>query len=266
MNGLELRQFAHEMERRIFMDSNRVVVVSEAMVDFVRSLGIPRKRIVLLPNGVNPSKFYPDDSNRQIVRSKLKLNSKIVIGFVGNFRPWQDIETLIDAFCLIHSNNSDVHLLIVGDGPTRDKFEQQVQRAGLSTNVTWTGIIPHINVPAYISAMDITIAPYHANENFYFSPIKVFEYMAVGKPVVASKIGQLKKIIKNGKTGHHYETGNVKQLKNLLQELINNPQLRKRLGESARKWVTKNRTWDENVKTILETFNKIQYEDKHIKN
>jgi glycosyltransferase involved in cell wall biosynthesis len=263
--GLEINNLAHELERVVFMESDRLIVVSRYLMEFAESLGVPRQRILMVPNGVDPSRFKPDDAGRQRIRVQLQLEGKTVIGFVGSIRPWHGLETLVEAFSRIYSENSDVHLLIVGDGQKRAELESQLQMSGLASRVTWTGYVPHSDVPTYISSMDIAVAPYVAQSNFYFSPVKLFEYMAVEKAVVAGGIGQVNEIITHRDTGLLYEPGDVTQLKNSLQELIDNPDLRERLGKAAREWVIRNRTWDENARTILNTVEEILYNTSSVK-
>jgi glycosyltransferase involved in cell wall biosynthesis len=262
-HGVEVNPIANELERSVFMESDRMVVVSKKLVELAEGLGVPSERILLIPNGVNPSRFKPDEVGRHRIRTQLQIQEKIVIGFVGSLKPWHGVETLAEAFCRIYYENADVHLLIVGDGPKRTELESQLQRYGLATQVTWTGNVSHADVPAYISAMDIAVAPYVSHDNFYYSPVKIFEYMAVEKPVVAGGIGQVNETIIHRDTGLLYEPGNVIQLRNTLQELIDSPDLRERLGKAAREWVIRNRTWDGNAKIILNTAEKILYDSKH---
>jgi glycosyltransferase involved in cell wall biosynthesis len=255
MYGLKMKYFAQKIEHLIMNESDRVIVVSNNLLEYVKNLGVPKKRILLVPNGVDPLKFKPNEADRKMIRDRLNLTGKIVIGFVGTFQPWHDIEALIQAVFSIYSKFSDFHLLIVGDGPRREALETRLQDSGFSSKVTLTGIIRHPDIPKYISAMDITVAPFVAMDNFYFSPIKLFEYMAVEKPVVATGIGQVNEIVTHNETGLLYEPGNVIQLKNILLELIANPSMRERLGKRARQWVIKNRTWDENARSILKAVN-----------
>ncbi len=262
MRGLELKNVALKIERRVFMESNLLAVVSSNLKSYVESLGIPSERVVVVPNGVDPSKFKTNTKIRDRLIQKLNLRGKTVIGFIGSLKPWHGTETLIEAFSQIYHENPKVHLLIVGDGPKRGELESKQRALGLDSSVSWIGNIPHNEVPAYISAMDITVAPYTEQENFYFSPIKLFEYMASEKPVVAGGIGQVNDIIQNGETGILYKAGDVKELKEVIKRLIASPRLRERLGKAGKTWVIQNRTWGSNVTTILKTMNEMPLEKK----
>ena len=145
-----------------------------------------------------------------------------------------------------------VHGLIVGDGPARDELEAFVRDKGMEENVTFTGKVPYREIPSFLAAMDITVAPYTPNENFYFSPIKIFEYMMANRPTVAGSIGQVSEVIVDGETGRLYEPGNVEELASVLTELVRDPAARTRIGEQGRAWVERERTWDCNAERVIE--------------
>lgn len=126
-------------------------------------------------------------------------------------------------------------------------MEQYARSNGFAAAVTFTGNVPHDAIPDYIAAMDVTVAPYKPYENFYYSPIKIFEYMIMGKPVVAGRIGQVEEVIDHAETGLLFEPGNIAELTAALLQLVNEAALRRRLGENARVWVQKERTWENNA-------------------
>lgn len=219
-----------------------------------------------MPNGVDIKKFKASKNNRKTIRKELNLKKKIVIGFIGSFRPWHDLETLIESFQIIYNKNPRSHLLVVGNGTNKNELLKYSKNIGISNNITWTGYVPHHQIPKYISAMDICVAPYKNESNFYFSPMKVFEYMALEKAVIAADIGQLSELISDRQTGLLYAPGNTSQLRDLIQELIKNTELRDKIGKNARKWVMKSRTWDSNAKIILESVNQILKKQPHSTN
>ncbi len=248
--GLEMKALAAETERRIFRETDRVVVVSRQLQEFVASCGVPAARIHLLPNAVDPQHFVVADHG-QAVRAKYQLDGKRVIGFVGSLKPWHGVETLFEAFRALHAKAPDTHLLIVGDGPKREALEQFAQAGGLKDAVTFAGNIAYDDVPPHIAAMDIAVAPYIPHENFYYSPIKIFEYMVMGKPVVAGRIGQVEEIIADGETGILFEPGNIEQLAAVLTKLAADGSLCRHLGEKASVWVRQERTWDNNARQVV---------------
>jgi glycosyltransferase involved in cell wall biosynthesis len=251
MRGLEMKNLAHEMERRIWGEANAVVVVSRPLRDFAVSRGVPAARIHVLPNAVDPQRFI-GAKNGAMIRAQHRLEGKRVIGFVGSLKPWHGTETLLTAFRELHAAAAQTHLLIVGDGPGREDLEKYARANGLNGAVTFTGNVPYDDIPNYIAAMDITVAPYKPQENFYYSPIKIFEYMIMGKPVIAGKIGQVEEVIVDSETGVLFEPGNIAQLTAALAALVNDAPLCHRLGEQARVWVQQERTWDNNARRAIE--------------
>ena len=128
---------------------------------------------------------------------------------------------------------------------------------GITSSVTFTGNVDNNKIPDYIGAMAITVAPYSPNENFYFSPIKIFEYMAMAKPVVAGKIGQIAEVITDGETGMLFEPGNIRELTRSLEKLLGDSELCQWLGKNARAWVRKERTWEKNASKVSDLVNEI---------
>jgi len=251
MRGLEMKNLAHEMERRVFCETAAVVVVSRQLQNFVVSRGASPARVHVLPNAVDPQRFAAA-KNKTVIRAQHGFDDKRVIGFVGSLKPWHGTETLLEAFGNLHAAAPNTHLLIVGDGPGREELEQYTRHHGFAAAVTFTGNVPHDAIPDYIAAMDVTVAPYKPYENFYYSPIKIFEYMIMGKPVVAGKIGQVEEVISHNETGILFEPGNINELTAALLQLANDAPLCRRLGENARAWVQKERTWENNARQVME--------------
>jgi glycosyltransferase involved in cell wall biosynthesis len=250
--GLEMKELAREAERRIFRETDRVIVVSRRLQEFVAACGVPESCIYVLPNAVDPQRFACLHQEKvTAIRARHGLDGKRVIGFVGSLKPWHGTETLLEAFRELHAKAPDTRLLIVGDGPKREALEHYAQSNGLNGAVTFTGNIAYDDIPDYLAAMDITVAPYIPHENFYYSPIKIFEYMAMGKPVVAGSIGQVEEVIVDGETGLLFEPGNIGQLTAVLAKLTVDLPLCHRLGEKAGAWVRKERTWDNNARQVL---------------
>jgi glycosyltransferase involved in cell wall biosynthesis len=250
MRGLEMKELARATEQQIYLETDQVMVVSRQLHETVAACGVPDERICVLPNAVDPSQFRSATGGRR-VREQHGLATKRVVGFVGSLKPWHGTETLVEAFRALQARIDNVHLLIVGDGPAREALQQFAASAGLNGGVTFTGNVPYADVPDYIAAMDIAVAPYTPNEKFYYSPIKIFEYMVMGKPVVAGGIGQVKELINHGETGLLFEPGNVTQLSEMLATLANDPPLCRRLGDKAREWVKCERTWENNASQVV---------------
>jgi glycosyltransferase involved in cell wall biosynthesis len=251
MRGLEMKELARRVECRIMQDTDAVIVVSRRLQEFVVSYGVPESHIHILPNAVDPQRFAAADDGTA-VRTQLQLDGKRVIGFVGSLKPWHGTETLCKAFHALHAAAPHTHLLIIGDGPERETLEEYITSNNIEYAATFTGNVLYDSIPNYIAAMDITVAPYNPSENFYYSPIKIFEYMMMGKPIVAGRIGQVEEVIADGETGLLFEPGNIAQLTAALAQLTTDVQLCHGLGTRARAWVQQERTWNNNAQRVID--------------
>ena len=144
---------------------------------------------------------------------------------------------------------------MVGAGELSTDLQDHCRRQGLSRRVYFTGHVASEEVPGLMAAADILIAPYEAQEFFYLSPIKIFEYMAVGRAVVAAGVGQIREIIQDETNGLLYEPASAGALGERLLRLVDDPDFRRRLGEAARRTVESRYTWRvsaEGVAAVLE--------------
>ncbi len=258
MRGLEMKELARETEKKIFRAADSVLAVSTPLKKFIASCGVPEEKITVVPNGIDPTRF--NDHVPANKRVDLGLRNKWVCGFVGSLKPWHGTETLLRAFRILHLSHPETHLLFVGEGPMRESLKGQSRAWNLEDAVTFTGNIDHHRVPDYVAAMDVTVAPYIPHENFYFSPIKIFEYMAMGKPVVAGRIGQIEEMI-SPDTALLFEPGNVDELRNALENLVTDPDLARRLGQRSRRWSANRFTWQRNAETVVEIATRLRNQE-----
>ncbi|TMQ68935.1 MAG: glycosyltransferase family 4 protein [Candidatus Eisenbacteria bacterium] len=250
--GLELRALARDTERGILAGSDAVLVVSEPLVAFARSCGVPDSRVHLIPNAVDPERFDPARRRPLPDALRARLSGRRVIGFVGSLKPWHGLEILLQAFQSLHARITETHLLVVGDGPGRPALEDQARRLGLGEAVTLVGAVPHDQVPDHIAAMDVAVAPGDDDPGFYFSPIKIFEYMAMGKPVVAGAVPQLACLRADAEAAVLVEPGRADRLAEALERLVRDPGACGRIGAAARAWVMRERTWAGNARRVVE--------------
>jgi glycosyltransferase involved in cell wall biosynthesis len=152
----------------------------------------------------------------------------------------------------LHEANPQSRLLLVGDGAGREPLAAQASSRGLGAAVHFTGAVPPSDVPGLLASMDVGVAPYPNSANFYFSPLKVYEYMAAARPVVASRVGQLEKLIEPDVTGLLVPPGDVAALAAGLERIRREPELGWGLGQAARAQVLRNHTWEGAVRRILE--------------
>src|SRR5262249_9581762 len=136
-------------------------------------------RVVLTPNAANPAHFRPDVEPVHDIGGR-RIDTGPVVGFVGTFAPWHGLDLLVQAFARV-ADRFDAKLVLVGDGPERARIEQLCRSSGLAQRVAFAGTVSYADLPRYVAAFNIGVMP---DSNDYGSPVKVFEYMASGKPVV----------------------------------------------------------------------------------
>lgn len=235
---------ADAIERAALAHAGRIVAVSEELRSWLIASGVDGDRVSVLPNGVDASLFTPPGSVRRVAP-----RSRTVLGFVGSLKPWHGLDVLASAFRRL-ADDPRYHLLAVGEGPAGGVLEALA--AELPGRVTLAGAVPHERIPELLRGIDVALAPYPASEAFYFSPLKVLEYMAVGAPVVASGIGQLRELVRDGVTGVLVPPGRVDALVEAVRDLARDPDRRLALGRAAAAEVAGAHTWEHRVASVLE--------------
>jgi glycosyltransferase involved in cell wall biosynthesis len=237
------RTLAEQVSRRAFFGARLICAVSDGVAAYVRRFPEADGKVVVVPNAVDPRRFLDPPA------AALPASSgTFTVGFVGTLKPWHGLSLLAEAFREFHARQPMSRLLIVGDGPERPRLEEQSK--GL--NVIFTGAVASDSIPALLASMDLAVAPYPKIEAFYFSPLKLYEYMAAGLPIVASRIGQIEKVIDHAITGWLVEPGNPKALAETMLTLVNHPELRRRLGKAARAAAFERHTWESAVRRIFD--------------
>lgn len=234
---LVMPEVAEDAADRAFDAAGALVAVSEGLARFLARRPSANGRVHVVPNGVDPSRFAPRGSDR--------ADASFTVGFVGTLKPWHAVDDLVNAFAQLVDTQPDARLMIVGDGPNRETLAQHVADHGIDNAVTFTGLIDPDDMPGILADMDVAVAPYPVLESFYFSPLKVFEYMASARAVVAARIGQLEGVITHGINGLLYEPGDVDGLARAIKYLHEAPEYRHSLGAAARRAVETRHTWDD---------------------
>jgi len=238
-------QSALDISKRCFDNAKIILAVSNQVADYLDGFSQARGKIHVIPNGVNTDKFSG------IVHQASNHKNQTTIGFVGTLKPWHGVNQLIESFLLVTQLHPHTRLLIVGDGPEREALQQQVHELGLDSKVTFTGAVPTDAMGQYYRQMDIAVAPYPEQPSFYFSPLKIYEYMAAGLPTVSSDLGQIGDIIQHGKNGLLYDAKNPESLFFALSYLIHNPKIRTSLGKNAREEAKSKHSWTLRIQSIL---------------
>ncbi len=229
-----------------FEAASTIVAVSKGTAAYVRRFIDGSRKLFVVPNGVDPSRFREPRGPR-----RREADDAFTVGFVGSLKPWHGLPILARAFGELHAEKARSRLLVVGDGPERLRTEQWLDEHGLRDVARFTGAVEPDRIPALLASMDAAVAPYPALPGFYFSPLKVLEYMAAELPVVASRIGQLEDVIADGTTGLLCRPGDPRALSAQLQRLRDDPDLCLRLGSAARAAVIERHTWRAATSRIL---------------
>ena len=244
------KQEAEIATRRAFHSASVILIVSENLRKYLERFSVDPRKVRVMPNGVNPYRFPHGLVPRFAARPEV-----FTIGFIGSLKPWHGLTHLIDAFEILYRKDSNVRLLLVGDGPERESLTRGLAERNLLEASHFTGMVDPYEIPAVLASFDVAVAPYPHIENLYFSPMKVFEYMAAGLPVVASAIGQINQIIENEVNGLLCPPGDALLLARALERLRQSPQLRTKLGLAARSRVLRDYTWAKNAQEIVNLVN-----------
>ncbi len=236
--------------------ARKIVTTSRKIVK-----GSVRKKVIEVVWGCHTEMFHPR-VDPSIVLEKYSLKSKKVLLYTGSFAPWHGVDTIIEAAKrLIHEN---IVFLMVGSGENLYKYEREVSRLGLSKLFVFTGAVSYEEMPMHICAADVAIAPFDPEKNeltkrygFFYTPFKIFEYMACGRPIITTGVGNIIKILEDGKTAVFIKSGDAEALADSILKLLSDDDLRTRIGETAGREVKKH-SWEEHVKILEEIFYEVK--------
>ena len=234
----------------------RIFVVSEVERRNLLRAGIADEKIVVNPNGVDTEKFRPDIGGAVVRRELGVSEDEVLAGFVGTFGPWHGVLTLAEAIALL-PDDCGVRFLLVGAGRLRDEVERMVRSAGKAERVIFAGHVEHERVPALLDACDILLSPHVPLEDgseFFGSPTKLFEYMAMGKGIIGSRLGQIGEVLANEETALLVEPGDAGQLADAILCLGRSRELRESLGAAARQVAVERHTWKHNAGRVLDSY------------
>ncbi len=228
---------------------DRVVVLTEGLGRLVQvRYGVRADRMTLLPSGSDVSAFYPRERTRCAHEAGLDPACEY-IGFVGSFYRYQGLATLLEAFARLHARRSSVRLLLVGDGEEAAALREQAAQRGLTRWITWTGRVPYSRVPMLIGAMDVCVAPF-CGDRGETSPVKIFDYLACGKPVVASAIPSVAALFSQSNGVVLVEPDRAEPLAGAVMALLDRPEDCRRLGIDGRAFVEQRCGWEAIVRGL----------------
>lgn len=234
-----------------------IVVVSRASRDEVVARGIRAEKIVVAPNGVDTERFSPA-VDPGAARQRYGLAGKTVIGFIGTFGAWHGVEVLAEAFARLLINvptrREHLRLFLVGDGLTMPKVRARLAALGALDACVQAGFVSPPEAPAALAACDVLVAPHVQpadGSEFFGSPTKLFEYMAMGKCIIASDLAQIGEVLEHNRTAWLVPPGDPEALAKGLSMLLEDQPLRARLGEAARAKAVAEHTWARHTDKII---------------
>ena len=223
--------------------ADEVIVVSEVLQQYFAQYGKDSSRIHIVSNGADSNKFSPAINGVDII-TQHKLSGHTVLGFIGSFNSWHGINNLAKLILQLSNNNPKIRFLLVGEGGRMKSWlEEFISTNKIEDTVIFAGYVEYEKMPEYVAAMDIVLAPYPNLPFFYYSPVKIFEYLAAGKAVVTTRIGQIAEIITDGVDGILCEPDDLTEMLTRVEQLITQPKMRKKIGEAARQTILNKHLW-----------------------
>lgn len=248
---LPLEDEAQRIAESVFADADAMIAVSPGVKQYLETFEKARGRVHVVANGVALDRFAPAAEENARRLQNLNPSSEMTVGFLGTLKPWHGLSTLIEAWALLRQRRQNVRLLIVGDGPEYEPLRDRIEAMGLAEYARFTGAVQPENVPEWLGKMDIAVAPYPQMEHFYFSPLKIYEYMAAGIPVVATRVGHLESVVAHNRNGMLVEAENPEKMADCIASLISRPEEIRRLGAFARQSAEQEHSWLAAVDRIL---------------
>ena len=232
-------ELAAMIERDVFAATDRILAVSETLARLLEQAGVAPGRIQVAPNAVDPAKFS---------RPRRVRDGPFTIGFAGSLKPWHGVEVLLEAFGEALRQIGDLRLEVVGDGPARDVVDRAPLPPG---RITVHGGLSHTETIRAVSCWNVGVAPFVEVPSFYFSPLKLVEYMAAGVCPVASDQPEIRALLDDGERGVLVPPGDAAALARALVKLARERQRAAAMGARARDYVLASHTWSDNAERAL---------------
>lgn len=253
--AIVLGRVARWLEIKAYQECDILVCISEAVKEIaLREAKVQPEKIVVMPNGVDTVFFNPE---RCIPK---RFFPNFTIGFVGTFFPWQALDLLLEATGELRAEGLDISVAFLGDGVMRKAWESKTEQLGLSENVIFTGMIPWEEVPQTIAGFDVAYSGHVqlGSRGMYHSPLKIYEYMAMAKPTVASAFEDARRAIRDRETGFLFQGGDKNDLKRALNEAYRSQKELVEMGRKARQEAVTYHSWTARVRTLISEVERIR--------
>ena len=235
-------------DRKTFEQACCIVVVSPHLKRRIVETGVPEEKVLVLPNAIDPND-YAEVADSAPVRKKWNLEGQIAIGFVGYFVHWHNLDWMVTVFARLCEDFPNLRLFFVGEGELKDSLQAQADEAGVGDKLIFTGAVVHAEIPEHVRAMDVAVIP---NSNAYRSPLKLFEYMGQACATLSPRTEPIEMVIDHERNGLLFDLDDpVESMYCELRKLVASEDLRRQLGDQARKDCLEKHTWDSNAHATL---------------
>jgi len=241
----------HAITRSMYRRADRLVAVSENLREaLIRDWRLDREKVLAVANGADIELFMCP-GNSDAVRSRWGINGGPVVILVCSFEPWHGVDLLLEAFARLASRNTKIKLVLAGDGRLRPVMERRVEDLRLTRQVVFTGKIEQAEVASLLGIADVAVISQHGSQaEAALSPLKLFEYMAAGKAIVAAGATGIERVISNGVNGILVPAGDAPALAEAISAVLENEQLRASLGQAARQQAIEKHSWARTVERL----------------
>jgi glycosyltransferase involved in cell wall biosynthesis len=245
-DNLRLAGLADSAEAWVWRGADRALPVTGVLAEHLRAKNVRAERMSVIPNGVGPE-FLTPPPDTKAAQAALGIKANVVLGFVGFMRPWHGLDRVID-FIADAGPAAGLHLLLIGDGPARDDLAKQAAARGVAKQVTFTGVVDRSRIIQHIAAFDVALQPDVVS---YASPLKLFEYMALGRAIIAPDTVNIREVVEDGTNAVLFNPRQNETFRHALSQLCQDADLRRRLGQAARDTiVNRGFTWARNAARV----------------
>lgn len=252
---MERTQLRIRKENRCMEMADHVVTISESMRRILIERGVSEQRIDVIPNGIDAEEFREVPAPARI---EVLEGAQLVVGYVSNMSKREGHRHLVEAVARVREGGIDCRCLFVGDGPERKALEQLVDELGLAAVVHFAGEIDHHEIKAYYMAIDVFVIPripdYAAD---WVTPLKPYEAMALGRPLIVTDLPALREVVGDGERGLLAPPSSADGLAEAILRYAANPRLRDETAARAREWVFEHRTWRANARRYREIYEQV---------
>ncbi|MDO6705895.1 glycosyltransferase family 4 protein [Photobacterium sp. 1_MG-2023] len=252
--GIHLDWLARWSELFVWRNADHVLPVSHVLATDLHNAGVPDARISVIPNGVDTTQFYPDAATK-----RPEFANHLIVGFAGFCREWHQLDQVLSL--IVNANQQrppeqpPILFLIIGDGPVLEDLQQQAQSLHATDQIILAGLASRENMADWLSQIDIALQPAVTP---WCSPLKLLEYLATGKAIVAPDSENIRELLTNDENALLFQEGNLNEMLSKIEQLITDTSLRQRLSQNAAATIKdRHLTWQANAEKITAIFKRL---------